>query len=296
MHRTHARLLALALLPGCAIERLEAIFDEHGQTYGTTDVGDSETTVGETTGTSDASTGAAESTGAEAGQDASSEPGTSTTSTSTSTSTTGDGTTGPEAVCGNGVLEEFGLTPEECDDGNLVAGDGCSDTCAADLTMFVTSYLYKAGDFESLYLADALCAQAANDVDMPNWLKFRAWLSDSKTDARDRFKYSRGRIVLVNGLVVADSWSELLAGKLQNPVEVTEQGETYHGGVWTGTDPQGVGVAGATHCDDWTSLSGKKFAHYGYSDRATPEWTLSALDDNPSPCISNYALYCIEDR
>jgi len=57
---------------------------------------------------------------------------------------------------------------------------------------------------------------------------------------------------------------------------------------------QGVGVAGATHCDDWTSSSFKKAAHY--SDRATPEWTLSALADNPSPCSSNNALYCIEER
>jgi len=303
MHRLHDRLLVLVLasLPACAIERLEAIFDEHGQTYVTTDVEASDTTGSDTTGTSDASandtsTGAAASTGgAEAGHDASGEPDTSTTST-TGTTSTGEGTTGPEPVCGNGVLEEFGLVPEECDDGNLAPDDGCGATCAADRTMFVTSLEYAAGDFESLYLADALCAQAANGVGLPNWLKFRAWLSDSKTHARDRFAFSRGRIVLVNGLVVADSWIALLAGKLQNPIEVTEQGETYHGGVWTGTDPQGVGVAGATHCDDWTSLSAKKAAHYGYSDRATPEWTLSALDDNPSPCTSPYALYCIEER
>ncbi|MEK6846452.1 MAG: DUF4215 domain-containing protein, partial [Nanoarchaeota archaeon] len=32
----------------------------------------------------------------------------------------------PQVVCGNGILE----TLEECDDGNVVSGDGCSDKCA----------------------------------------------------------------------------------------------------------------------------------------------------------------------
>jgi cysteine-rich repeat protein len=225
----------------------------------------------------------------EAGQDASGEPDTSMGSTT-------EETTGGGAVCGNGVVEAFAVPPEECDDGNQIADDGCDDTCAADRVMFVSSSLYQAGDFKSLHLADPLCAQAANDAGLANWLKFRAWLSDSTTHARDRFKFSRGRIVLVNGLVVADSWIDLLAGKLQNPIGVTEKSETYHGGVWTGTDPQGVGVVGATHCEDWTSFSAYKTAYYGYSDRATPEWTLSALDDNPIPCAFDFAVYCLEER
>ena len=32
---------------------------------------------------------------------------------------------GPQQVCGNGIVE--GL--EQCDDGDTVAGDGCSATC-----------------------------------------------------------------------------------------------------------------------------------------------------------------------
>jgi len=289
----------LAALPACAIERLEAIFEEHGQTYVTTDVQDSDTSVADTTlDTTAASTSAAASTdGAEAGQDASSEPGTTSTTTTTgSTTTAGETTTDPQPVCGNGVLEVSGLLPEQCDDGNQIPDDGCSDTCAADRIIFVSSILYKAGYFEGLYFADALCAGMAKDAGYSQWLKFRAWLSDSTTHARDRFKFVRGRIVLVNGLVVADSWTALLAGKLQGPIEVTEKAETYHGPVWTGTTPEGLLVPGATNCDDWTSFSSKKAAYYGYSDRVTAEWTLSVEDDNPYPCIGDFAVYCFEDR
>ena len=40
---------------------------------------------------------------------------------------TGDGTTGNcQAVCGDGIL----VSPDEqCDDGNMIGGDGCSMNC-----------------------------------------------------------------------------------------------------------------------------------------------------------------------
>ena len=40
----------------------------------------------------------------------------------------GGGSDASMPVCGNGVLEQG----EECDDGNLLNGDGCSATCAVD--------------------------------------------------------------------------------------------------------------------------------------------------------------------
>jgi len=43
--------------------------------------------------------------------------------------TTAGVTTQPDPVCGNGILESI----EECDDGNLVEGDGCSSICRLDL-------------------------------------------------------------------------------------------------------------------------------------------------------------------
>ncbi len=210
------------------------------------------------------------------------------------TSTSGEATSEAQPVCGNGVLEADGFEPEDCDDGNLDDDDGCNALCARDRKVFVSSILYKAGDIKSLYLADAKCANMASNAGFPEPLKFRAWLSDSETDAVFHIKFGRGRVVLVNGIVVADSWLALITGEMQSPIEVTEKSETYHGGVWTGTRPDGLRVPDATHCDDWSTSSFQNSAYYGYSDRATPEWTLSADDDNPIFCLLDFALYCFE--
>lgn len=265
-------------------------------------VGSSETGEASQTGTTHdaSSTGDPGSSGgsAESTVDVPSSTETSTGTMDSSGMTDSTGTTGTTgtsmAECGNGVLEAFGADLEECDDGNLEPDDGCSETCALDRRVFVTSIKYQAGELESLYIADALCANHADDAGFPDPLLYRAWLSDSATDARDRFKRGRGRLVLVNGLVLARSWSTLLAGELDNPLEVTETSETLKGRVWTGTRPDGAAVPGAEHCDDWSTSSFLKAGHYGYSDRITSEWTLSASENNPNGCNSEYSIYCFQ--
>jgi cysteine-rich repeat protein len=285
------------VIPACGSRRVAGYLEDL-ENCSATSSGTSETGTTQSSGSSGdtSSSGDTAGTTTEGSETTETSSGTTdATGTTTGTETTDSSSTGePATVCGNGVLEAFGPEPEECDDGNLDPDDGCNDTCALDRRVFVTSVDYQAGELQSLKLADALCGNLADDQGWPDALKYRAWLSDSTTDARDRFKQGRGRLVMVNGLVLAASWSALLAGELQNPLEVTEKSETYHGGVWTGTRPDGTAVPGAEHCDDWSTSSFLKTGHYGYSDRTTPEWTLSALDDNPSGCPIAYALYCMQ--
>ena len=286
-------LVLLAMTSACGSRRVAGYLE---------DLEDCSSTSSGTTGTSAADSsgpGDDTSSGGSAGttveDSESTDTSTVTTESTTGTSGTTEGTTGePIAVCGNGMLEDFGPVPEECDDGNMTPDDGCSDTCALDRQVFVTSVVYQAGELQSLKLADALCGNLADDQGLADALKYRAWLSDSTTDARDRFNQGRGRLVLVNGLVLAASWSALLAGELQNPFEVTETSETYHGPVWTGTRPDGTVVPDAENCDDWSTNSFQKTGYYGYSDRTTPEWTLSQEDDNPIGCLVSNALYCLQ--
>ncbi|HEY0135174.1 MAG TPA: hypothetical protein VGB85_13895 [Nannocystis sp.] len=280
----------LAVLPACGSQRISDYLAEHcSLCSSTTDETGTTAAPGEDT----SSSGSDETT-----LESPETTGTGTTEASTSTpeeTGTMQGSTGePTGECGNGVLEPFGLEPEECDDGNLDPLDGCSDTCALDRGAFVTSVLYNGAGIESLKIADALCFNRADDQGLSDALKYRAWLSNSTTDARDRFKRGRGRLVMMNGLVLAASWDALLSGALENNFEVTEKSETYHGGVWTGTQPDGTAVPGSQHCDDWSNGWFMTTGHYGYSDRTTPEWTFAQDSDQPSPCNSDYALYCIQ--
>lgn len=289
MRTNQSRLFTLfALLSSCSETHINA----PGDTTTSTSAPASDTMV-DTTSTGASTTAAASTSSAEAGHDAGD---TSTTDdTHESTTTASEETTGAaQPVCGNGVVEEFGWTPEECDDGNLLDGDGCDADCAADRTIFVSSIRYKAAELKGLHLADAKCINMAHNAGLFEPTKFHAFLSDSTIHARDRFNFSRGRLVLVNGLVVADSWIDLLAGKLQNPIEVTELSETYHGGVWTGSTPQGTAVPNAQHCADWTS--NEPLGHYGTSDSVTAEWALVVSEFNPGPCGLDYAIYCLSER
>ena len=294
--RPYCIIVLLALTPACGVQRVAGYVEELEHCS----MSSSAASETGTTGSSSSSGGTTSSEGSGETTEASSESsgtsfGTDTTTNSSGSPETTESSTGePMAECGNGILEAFGPEPEECDDNNLDPNDGCSETCALDRRGFVTSVLYNGAAVGSLKAADAQCANLADDQGWPDGLKYRAWLSDSTTDARDRFTRGRGQLVMANGLVLATSWSALLAGQLENPLEVTEKSETYQGGVWTGTRPDGTAVPDSEHCDAWTTSSILKTGYYGYSDRTTAEWTMAAGFDQPSDCASPYALYCFQ--
>src|SRR5690606_2149900 len=101
----------------------------------------------------------------------------------------------------------------------------------------------------------------------------------------------RGRIVLLNGLPLAQSWDALLSGELDNPPDVTDKLEVYHNAVWTGTNPDGTLAAGSSQCEDWMTRTGDETGHFGYSDELAPGWTLAPYFNNPESCALMAALY-----
>jgi cysteine-rich repeat protein len=93
--------------------------------------------------------------------------------------------------------------PEECDDGNLDPDDGCSETCALDRRVFVTSVLYQAGRAgEPVHRRRAVRQPRrrpglAGPAQVPG-------LAQRQHDRRARpLRRGRGRLVMVNGLVLA---------------------------------------------------------------------------------------------
>jgi cysteine-rich repeat protein len=283
-------------LSACLSRRIDDLIAGLEVTEGATtgsSSGDSSTggsSTGDASSTSSGTSGSGHAAADTSGDDDSSDTTTGPTDPGTS-SGSGPTTDPPPDICGDGEISG----EEECDDNNSVSNDGCTD-CTADIRAFVSSVTHKAGDLTSLALADARCLQRAYDGGLAHPEGFRAWLSTSEVDARDRFdRGRRGRIVLINGLVVAAGWPELLAGALDNPLEVTELSTTYHGKVWTGTKSDGT-AAESGHCLDWSSSSPTQYGYYGYSDEASFEWTLADQPDNPSPCIVTFSVYCIDSQ
>lgn len=282
--------LMCVTLSACGLERDWAAWQELGATNGDSDT--SETGAG-STGLSSTGGGSSSGGGTTA---ASSETGHAEASAGESTgTTTGDmgdtvETTGPAAVCGDGVV----AGEEECDD----PGDTACFNCIRDRLVFVTSKFDFRGDFSlAPQSLDYWCNSLAADADLlgPDKKKrFKPWISTSEGSAAERLHHSKGRYVLRNGLVFAPSWDALVAGEILNPLNVDENSETRHVIVWTDTRPDGSAMAGE-HCNDWTSDSFELYASFGESFALDGNWTLSVGEaTNPTLCGVDAAIYCFE--
>ena len=292
-------------------------------TPGSTTSTTSTTEIAETTAIGEASTdisAAASSTSGSEGAEAS--QGEADTSAAASTDTSAAASTGVGPYCGDGVVDpgeqcDLGLANgnaskclydciaatcgdghvfanvEECDDQNFVPTDGCHQ-CGRTRIIFVTSDYYLPGQFMGLVGADQRCRSLAAQAGLKNFATFKAWLSDKTTSPKDRMVHGRGRYELVNGLLVADNWDALVAGKLQNAIQVTEKSETEINGVWTGTNPDGSAAEGTDHCLDWTYTGGQHAVHWGATSEISPSWTMAATDTNPTTCGGGLPIYCFE--
>lgn len=210
-----------------------------------------------------------------------------------SSSETGGSMSGPGSTCGNGVVEDG----EECDE----AGDVHCFNCYRDRVVFVTSNGFH-GDFakspvNSLDLYCNQLAYVAGLLSETEWMdqawRFKAWISTTSESAKDRLFHSPGRYVLVNDLVFAESWDDIIAGNLLNTLNVDENSQTQNVPVWTGTSPVGTGVIAmdGDQCGDWTDSSVGGWAYYGFSDDLDGQWTMYA---DPAPCVGLGAFYCFE--
>jgi len=188
-------------------------------------------------------------------------------------------------VCGDGVVEG----DETCDDGNATPGDGCQE-CAKDSIMFITSEVYQGFAIGGLYGADQRCRSLAAKAGLPRFLTFKAWLSTPAMSAADRLQHSRGRYVLVNGLVVAQNWDALTSGTLENPIMADEKSMTQNNLAWTGTLASGEQSLGAKFCADWEESG--VFESGGIGLSASTDSTWSFFEN--SGCVAEVHLYCIE--
>ncbi|WAS98084.1 DUF4215 domain-containing protein [Nannocystis punicea] len=226
---------------------------------------------------------------------------TGTLTSSIDTDTSGDpGTTAPESICGDGI---HGVD-EECEDGNLVDGDGCSASCKSEAGIryvFLTGVAYTVGEFGGLAGADAACnarAQLAESAAPLKQRTFKAWLSADGQSASSRLTAFAGNYVLPGGTVVANGTAAFWSGPLLAPIDVQDDGkkappdkakcaDSPNEAVWTGTTMEG-GNAEDQNCLNWTDpLSSAVYGAYGDT---VSSWTAC----NVTNCDEAHRFYCIE--
>lgn len=152
--------------------------------------------------------------------------------------------------------------------------------------VFVTDFVYK-GNLGGLTGGDAKCQARANAVGLGG--TWKAWLSDSTTNAKDRI--ANGRYIrLGDNALIANNISDLTDGSIAHPINRNTRGNLVSGGyTWTGTGWNGT-VSSSNTCSNWTFGASGVYGKMGNIFYNTTKWT----DDGRSYCGYAGYLYCFE--
>ena len=153
--------------------------------------------------------------------------------------------------------------------------------------IFVSSSTVPDGNLGGLLGADTTCQGLADAAGIGG--QWQAWLSDSTDNATTRLPDTK--YVRMDGLKIANTFSDMFDNLLQNPISLDENGVDL--GVqtaFTGTLANGQGDA--NHCSDWGSGSGGVFGRIGTTNSVTNSWT----DSGTIGCsTSGIHIYCVEN-
>ncbi len=134
---------------------------------------------------------------------------------------------------------------------------------------------------------DSICRNLAAAAGLPVPASFRAWLSDSVTDAVDRFVLP-GPWVRVDGVVVFSSPANLATDNLFTALNVTETGAYISSSrAWTGT--WASGTAAPERCSEWLDGTTGSQGKLGLCVSTTTGWTANTSFG----CDWEYRLYCL---
>lgn len=149
----------------------------------------------------------------------------------------------------------------------------------------------SSGGNTGLAAADTVCQNRAAAAGLPNAQNFKAWLSDSSVDAKDRIT-SDGPWVRLDGVAVAESKPDLIDGRLFTSINLTETG-LYRSNwrVYTGTT--NAGLRTTKQCNNWSSNLASSEGTVGAVYSAGFDWS----NEYAEGCShsSYYGLYCFED-
>jgi hypothetical protein len=145
-----------------------------------------------------------------------------------------------------------------------------------------------------LAAGDAVCRSEAQANGLAFAERFRAWLSDADTDARDRFTFD-GPWVRLDGVRVADNLADLTDGSLQTSISLQADG-IYLVGLAPFTGTLASGQVGESHCLGWTSSAPDQVGIRGRQNAVQEHWTRHLFFGAAgAPCNFSGRLYCLSD-
>jgi hypothetical protein len=158
--------------------------------------------------------------------------------------------------------------------------------------VFLSSTVMPNGAIGSPATNDARCQALADGRSLGG--TWRAWVADVNSSPNTRFTKAAVPYRLLDGTMVAASYTALTSGALMHAIDMFETGATVPAGtsveVWTG-----VTIAGGSalnNCGNWTNNSaGLPNGSVGISDRTNTMWTqaYSQFCDR-----TDNHLYCFE--
>lgn len=171
----------------------------------------------------------------------------------------------------------------------LLAVIGATSSQEATMSFFVTSVgSGKGADLGGLAGADAHCSSLAEAAGVTG-KTWRAYLSTSDTDARDRI--GKGPWFNAKGVKIADDVASLHsdANAITKKTALDEKGQMVNGrgdtpnrhDVLTGSKPDGTKIADQT-CGDWTLSGAEGVAMMGHHDRTGLDDSAAAKSWNSS--------------
>jgi hypothetical protein len=159
-----------------------------------------------------------------------------------------------------------------------------------------------AGVTTGLEGADCICQQLADAEGLDG--TYKAWLSDSMDSPSTTFTQSICPYGMVNGVQVADNWTDLTDGDIDTCIRIDETGVALVGvcqnsntngnfSVLTNTLKDGT-TKGTQNCGDWTiNNQNLPLVHGGLFDHSNSGWTDQG--DNSWNCNNpGRHLYCFE--
>jgi hypothetical protein len=158
----------------------------------------------------------------------------------------------------------------------------------------LTSWTDYSGIATGVAAGDQICQNRAAAAGLANAGNYKAWLSDTLTDAVDHVTdvaTTDGPFYRLDDVKIAENKGTLKIAPLFTAIAVNEYGAYITGDlyVWSGTSD--TGIKHASRCADWTSNGSGDHGRIGDAPTASIYWT-NYVDET---CDTSAALYCFED-